>query len=156
MKLDGSCACGAVRFSLESEGAVPYQRCYCSICRKTSGGGGFTVNLSGDMRTLEVVGREHTRTFCAPLESGPSRHERVFCGRCGTHLWAWHPQWAELIHPVAGAIDTPLPVPPERVHLMLGSRADWAVPEGAPTDAHFDAYPAESIADWHRTRGLST
>jgi len=38
MQLEGSCHCGAVSFSLTSAHPYPYQRCYCSICRKTQGG----------------------------------------------------------------------------------------------------------------------
>jgi hypothetical protein len=40
-------------------------------------------------------------------------------------LWLWDPTWPELVHPFASAIDTDLPVPPERTHLMLGSKASW-------------------------------
>jgi hypothetical protein len=40
MMLRGSCHCGAARFSVESETPYPYLWCYCSICRKTAGGGG--------------------------------------------------------------------------------------------------------------------
>ncbi len=156
MTLEGSCACGAVRFSVESTEAVPYLRCYCSVCRKTQGGGGFIINLGGDTRTLEVEGREHTSIFRARVGDAQSRHERVFCSRCGSHLWAWHPQWPELVHPVAGAIDTPLPHPPERVHMMVGSRSNWAKPEGHADDVHFEEYPAESLVDWHTNRGLDT
>ena len=39
MRLAGSCHCGRVRFRLESHTPYPYMRCYCSICRKTQGGG---------------------------------------------------------------------------------------------------------------------
>ena len=53
MQLKGSCHCGAVRFSLFSAHPYPYQRCYCSICRKTQGGGGYAINLAGDSRTME-------------------------------------------------------------------------------------------------------
>jgi hypothetical protein len=42
MLLEGSCHCGAVNFRVESE--TPYQACYCSICRKTAGGGGYSIN----------------------------------------------------------------------------------------------------------------
>ena len=41
MLLKGSCHCGAVRFSVQSETPYPYMYCYCSICRKTAGGGGY-------------------------------------------------------------------------------------------------------------------
>ena len=50
----GSCRCGAVRFSVASHTPYPYQLCYCSICRKTAGGGGFAINIMGDARTLAV------------------------------------------------------------------------------------------------------
>ena len=44
--------CGKVRFSADSYAPVPFMRCYCSICRKTAGGGGCTINLHADKRTL--------------------------------------------------------------------------------------------------------
>ena len=45
MQLEGSCHCQAVRFSVESHEPYPFMRCYCSICRKTAGGGGYAINL---------------------------------------------------------------------------------------------------------------
>ena len=58
------------------------------------------------------------------------------------------------MHPHAGAIDTPLPAPPEHVHVMLGSKAGWVEVEGRPGDARFDAYPDVSLAAWHEAHGL--
>jgi hypothetical protein len=104
-----------------------------------------------------VEGQSHVRVFRATLDRNgraeSSKHERHFCAECGSHLWAFHPSWPDLIHPVAGALDTPLGEPPENVHLMLGSKASWVVVEGREGDATFDEYPASSIADFHRTRG---
>jgi hypothetical protein len=51
-------------------------------------------------------------------------------------------------------IDTPLPVPPSKVHLMLASKAPWVQPAIGPGDQTFDEYPEQSIEDWHRARGL--
>ena len=51
MKLEGSCHCRAVRFSLDPQSPYPDMRCYCSICRKTGGGGGYAINLMGDAAT---------------------------------------------------------------------------------------------------------
>lgn len=154
MHLTGSCSCGAVRFSLESREPVPFMRCYCSICRKTQGGGGFSINLGGDARSLEVGGREHVRVYRAEFPDAqgrlaPSAHERHFCGLCGAHLWAWNAHWPDLVHPLASAIDTPLPPPPHHVHLMLGSKANWVPVEGTAADKHFDEYPDVSLAEWH-------
>ena len=58
MKLEGSCHCQKVKFSLESNEYVPFARCYCSICRKTAGTGGYAINLGGDFKTLEVEGKD--------------------------------------------------------------------------------------------------
>ncbi|MBU4611656.1 GFA family protein [Achromobacter sp. GG226] len=159
MKLEGSCHCQAVRFQVESHEPYPFMRCYCSICRKTAGAGGFAINLGADFRTLQVEGREHLAVYRArmPQPDGSvqtSSGERHFCRTCGSALWLWDPQWPELVHPHASAIDTPLPVPPEHTHLMLGSRASWAEPCVGEGDKTFDAYPDESLADWHERLGL--
>ena len=39
---------------------------------------------------------------------------RHFCKTCGCHLWAWAPLYPTWVYPLASAIDTPLPDPPER------------------------------------------
>lgn len=52
-KLDGSCQCGGVEFTLQSQTPVPYQLCACSICRKVGGYSG-SVNLGGIADTLEI------------------------------------------------------------------------------------------------------
>ena len=160
MRLEGSCHCGRVRFRLESPHPVPFNLCYCSICRKTAGGGGYAINLGGDHATLAVEGRENVSVYHARIGDGPEKSpgespaERHFCRRCGSALWVWDPRWPELVHPFASAIDTPLPAAPERTHLMLESKPDWVPLAPGPRDKTFDAYPEESIADWHRRLGL--
>lgn len=154
MQLNGSCHCGAVRFSVESHEPVPYLRCYCSICRKTAGTGGFAVNLGAVHASLQVQGREHLSVYRARMEDGSrSSGERHFCRHCGSALWLWDPAWPELVHPHAGAIDTPLPEPPSVTHIMLGAKPDWVEAHVRAGDARFDAYPDESLAEWHRRNG---
>jgi hypothetical protein len=83
---------------------------------------------------------------------GPSH--RHFCKHCGSALWAEDPTWPDLVHPFASAIDTPLPEPPERVHIMLDDKAPWVrVPTGVG-EIHFAQYPDESLEDWHRRHRL--
>lgn len=148
MLLKGSCHCGAVRFSLQSETPYPYMLCYCSICRKTAGGGGCAINVMGRADTFKSKGR--TGVYRA-MRGGGERH---FCRRCGSALWVWDRRWAESIYPFASAIDTKLPAPGERQHIMLGSKANWVpVPKGR-AEKHFREYPRESILAWHRKRGL--
>lgn len=160
MRLSGSCHCGAVRFTLTSRHPFPFNLCYCSICRKTQGGGGYAINLSGDADSLRVEGEEHITVFHAATgtdDAGRPVHspaERRFCSRCGSGLWLWDPRWPELVHPFASAIDTELPEAPERTHLMLASRASWVPVLAGPDDRCFDGYPDESIAEWHQRLGL--
>src|SRR3546814_4292498 len=68
-QVKGSCHCGAVSFSVFSRAAVPYMRCYCSICRKTAGGGGYAINLSGEAVPLAVQGKEHVDRKSTRLNS---------------------------------------------------------------------------------------
>ena len=64
------------------------------------------------------------------------------------------PRWPELVHPFASAIDTPLPEAPAYVHMMLGSKANWVPVQAGPGDEHSDAYPPESLEEWHRAHGM--
>ena len=119
MLLEGSCHCGAVRFKLRSVHPYPFNLCYCSICRKTSGGGGYAINLGGEFASLEVDGEANISVYRAIIddqngdESERSPAQRRFCKLCGSALWVWDPRWPELVHPHASAIDSELPVPPE-------------------------------------------
>lgn len=159
MLLEGSCHCRAVRFRVESETPYPYQSCYCSICRKTAGGGGYAINLGADANTLEVEGEENLSIYNARLydrnedgEVPASEARRVFCKFCGSALWLYSPGWPDLVHPHASAIDTPLPKPPEHVRILLDSAASWVeVPEG---EKNFQRFPEESLGQWHERHGL--
>lgn len=68
MRLKGSCHCQAVKFSLKSKNVYPYQLCYCSICRKTQGGGGFSINISGEASTLVVSGKKILKSIKQKLK----------------------------------------------------------------------------------------
>ncbi len=162
MHLEGSCHCRKVRFTVESAEPVPFMRCYCSICRKTAGAGGYAINLGAATRTMKVTGKRHLRIYRArvPHEAGTgtrlSTARRYFCSGCGSALWAWDPTWPELVHPHASAIDTPLPVAPENVHCLVGSKAPWVKIEGGPDDPRFEHYPNVSLAQWHQSKNLSS
>ncbi len=160
MLLKGSCRCGAVDFHVESHTPVPFMLCYCSICRKQQGGGGYAINLGADSATLEIKGEKHLGLYQAEIEDDERKHcevstgERRFCRECGSALWLYDPTWPELVHPFASAIDSELLAAPERVHIMLKYKASWVEPNIRDGDRRFDLYPEESIADWHKKRGL--
>jgi hypothetical protein len=155
MRLRGSCQCGKVAFQVESDTPYPFMFCYCSICRKTTGA--VTCNIMGRRDTLRVTGRRHLRCHHAVMRA-PGRRavrssgERWFCASCGTHLYVLDDRWPDGVWPNAAAIDTPLPIPPEHVQLMLRYKPAWVptVPDGP----RFQEYPRLSIADWHTLHHL--
>ena len=94
MNLEGSCDCGSVRFSVETDTPYPYNRCYCSICRKTAGGGGYAINIMARADTLRTTGKGNLAVYRAAKndresyeEDGLSPSHRNFCSKCGSALW---------------------------------------------------------------------
>jgi hypothetical protein len=157
MLLRGSCHCGAVRFRLKSATPYPYMRCYCDICRKTQGGGGYAVNIMGEAASLQVEGSRHLAVYRAKLSKRAKRTspgQRNFCRKCGSALWLWDPRWAQWVYPFASAMDTRLPAPREHQHIFLRSKPAWVQVAAGKRDKRFRTYPREAIIDWHRTRGL--
>lgn len=159
MHLEGSCHCGAVRFSVEAPWPYPYLHCYCSICRKTAGAGGYAANIGARNDTLRVRGRQHIGIYHAVMREPGKRArrspmERHFCTRCGSALWIRNPDEPERIYPHASAIDTPLPRPPEIVEAELASAAPWVEVPSGKGHVHCAQWPEESLAQWHRRHGL--
>ncbi len=160
MLLEGSCHCKKITFSLQSHHPYPFNLCYCSVCRKTAGSGGFGINLSGNFETLKIRGREYITIYQVSIgdevtdKEIKSPAERSFCNTCGSTLWVWDPRWPDLVHPFASVIDTELTIPPKRTHLMLGSKASWVEVRKDHQDKLFDEYPDESIALWHQRLNL--
>lgn len=151
MRLDGSCHCGKVGFRVESDTPYPFMFCYCSICRKTAGGP-YGCNIMGKRDTLRVTGKRWLRAFHA-IVRGPGRRPyrsggtRSFCTRCGTQLFVLDQRWPEGVWPNAAVIDTKLPTPRSRVHIMTHFKPAWVPIAGR--GPRYRGYPKLSIAEWH-------
>ncbi len=86
MHLEASCHCRSVRFSVESHEPMPFMRCYCSICRKTAGTGGFAINLGADHATLKVDGMEHVSVYRASRVAVIATSASAAARRCGSGI----------------------------------------------------------------------
>ena len=158
MWLEGSCQCEKVRFRVQSETPVPFMFCFCSICRKTTGGA-FGCNIMGRRATLKVTGAKHLRLYHARIRrpgkpTEISKGERWFCGVCGTHLYVADKHWPDGVWPNAGAIDTPLPQAPAHVFMMTRWKPDWVPLDGLGEGPRYPEYPELSIAAWHEQNGV--
>jgi len=160
MKIEGSCYCGAISYSAQSHTPYPYMQCYCNFCRKTAGSGGYGVNIMAQADSL-IISHKQDLKFHYGMEHDPNTGElkqninrRNFCRHCGSPLWAADPRWPQWIYPFATSVDTPLPKPPEIVHIMLDFALPWLnIPSGSE-HRHFKRYPDESIEQWHQRFGL--
>ncbi|KAJ1732287.1 hypothetical protein LPJ61_002115 [Coemansia biformis] len=158
-RLCGSCHCGAVVFEFETTAPVPFMRCYCSICRKTAGGGGYAINILGTAASLRISrGAEAVQSYRAVKDKSLPKAEqtlcqdRFFCPTCASYLWAHSDDWPQWIYPYASAVDSELPPPASAACIMLDHAPAWADPRHTSTGGAelFGEYPPFSLEQWHR------
>jgi hypothetical protein len=144
-KLEGGCACGAVRYALESAPMFVHC-CHCRDCQRQTGSA-FVLNALIETASVTVSGAEPARSEM-PTSSGRP-HGVYRCARCGTAVWSEYGGIAALRFVRVGTLDRPDALPPD-VHIYTRSRLPWVVlPAGVPAfDAYYDAktlWPAESL-----------
>jgi len=114
----GSCLCGTITFSIAG-GFDCFFLCHCSRCRKDTGSA-HAANLFSTTATLTwLSGREQVRTYRVP----DTRHERCFCGSCGSAVPGAQAGGALLVVP-AGCLDSAINIRPT-AHICVASRAGW-------------------------------
>jgi hypothetical protein len=128
----GSCLCGEVRFEIAGE-FEHFYLCHCEYCRKDTGSA-HAANLFSSTAALKwVSGQDKVRQFNLPA----TRHNRCFCGTCGSPLPMIQMKGQLLVVP-AGSLDSELPMRPD-AHLFMSSKACWDdALEKIPT---FDRFP---------------
>ena len=84
MKIDGACACGAIKIEGEAD-PEKAQICHCTDCQ-TSTGTAFRVSIPVPGATLRVTGQP-TIYVKTTAESGKPRAQ-AFCGRCGSPIYS--------------------------------------------------------------------
>jgi hypothetical protein len=117
--LEGSCACGRVRYEIRGNLLGPITYCHCWRCRKHSGSSfGTTAGVKAS-EFLVVAGSE----LLASWESSPGFH-RFFAGCCGSPIYKRNDAAPEILGFRLGTLDSD----PERaggVHFMYGSKVPW-------------------------------
>jgi len=87
MKVDGACACGAIRIEAEAD-PEKTQICHCTDCQ-TATGTAFRISLPVSGATLKISGKPATYVKTT-AESGRPRVQ-AFCGNCGTPVYSTSP-----------------------------------------------------------------
>ena len=115
--LTGGCGCGAVRFEI-SEPLVSASYCHCTRCQRRTGTPAST-NARLAPGSLSITAGEDELRAWAP-EDGM---EKVFCGLCGSALFARRPD-AEIAGVRLGAFDGDPGIRPQW-HQYVAYAAPW-------------------------------
>ncbi len=124
--VQGSCLCGAVRFSVRLP-SLSCGHCHCSICRRNHGAGYVTwLVVSRDRFSLDAGDGELARYRSSDHGS------RSFCARCGSSLFCESTHRPDQIDIVLANLDGPIDRQPQ-VHVYWDDRVDWvATDDGLP------------------------
>lgn len=110
--LEGSCLCIGIRFTITGRRSL-ISICHCSLCRKTTGGGGaaeITVDAQG---FTWITGRDL-------VGDGP---KHTFCRTCGAHI-PYAIAGGKQINVPVGSLDGNPTIAVGR-HIYVGSKAHW-------------------------------
>ena len=118
MSARGSCNCGGVKFEIVRPVSDVYV-CHCSICRKSTGGGGLAVAIVNSDDFAWVEGEDLIKTWFKPNHDW----ETSFCINCGSPLPGKNDESASYI-PVS-LLDSGYQQLQIKGHLFVDSKAPW-------------------------------
>lgn len=151
---EGGCACGGVRYRMETEPLIVHC-CHCTWCQRETGSA-FVLNAMIEADRVTVLRGE---PVCVVTPSASGEGQRIWrCPACQVALWSTYSGSGEAIRFVrAGTLDDPNAAPPD-VHIFTSTKQDWVVlPEGALVfEAYYDrdeCWPEESLARLQQERG---
>lgn len=144
--LEGGCACGRVRYRLQT-GPLVVHCCHCHWCQRESGAA-FALNAMIESERVVVTGVQ-PEIVDTPSASGEGQ-QVARCPQCRVAVWSHYASAGPLISFVrVGTLDQPAQLPPD-VHIFSASRQPWVVvPEGVPAfPEYYDrerVWPAASL-----------
>lgn len=122
-ELNGSCLCGAVKYSLKSEPQMAFN-CHCRTCRKMTGSAfeavvlideaGFKIGQGEDCLTVYQISR---------------KARKHFCNRCGTPIYNRHRLAPGKVIVHIGSLDDPARIKPS-VNLHAQDMLPWVTAIG--------------------------
>ncbi len=123
-----TCACGAIRLSVEGDPHV-VSMCHCQVCQRRTGS---TYSVHAYFSRSRVKMEGSPKPYIRTAESGRAI-ESHFCPNCGSTMFWGHPLQADQIGiPVGAFADPSFPLPD--VSIFMPYKYPWVVvPEGVPT-----------------------
>jgi hypothetical protein len=145
-RLEGGCACGAVRYRLTAAPMFVHC-CHCRDCQRQTGSA-FVLNALIETDRIAMLAGAPVPVR-VPTDSG-APHDIYRCPACQTALWSDYGGRPALRFVRVGTLDEPAAVTPD-VHIYTRSKLPWiALPTGAPAfEEYYDmqaVWPAASLA----------
>lgn len=112
---NGSCMCGAVRFTVSGE-LKPPDACHCVQCRKFSGH--YFVGTDLPRGAVSITGMDQVTWYHSSVKV-----RRGFCSRCGSSMF-FDPPAKEWIGIAMGAFDDPTGTHTE-LHVFVAEKGDY-------------------------------
>jgi hypothetical protein len=101
MKLNGQCHCGAIKFEAEAASNV-FGICHCTDCQVMSSTA-FSAAVRVRSDHFKVVSGQ-PKTYTKTAEETGNKSTSVFCGDCGTRVYAWADENPTIIRVRLGVI----------------------------------------------------
>jgi hypothetical protein len=117
-QMNGSCFCGAVRFSAQTPSKW-CAHCHCSMCRKTHGAG-YVTWVGFEQEQISMTSGNALLTW---FDSSPGA-QRGFCSRCGSSMFFRSERWAGELHIALGSIDDRIDRQPQ-ANVFFDQHVDW-------------------------------
>ncbi|MEP6941259.1 MAG: GFA family protein [Rudaea sp.] len=114
---EGSCLCGAVRYSVNGD-IGPQYWCHCSRCRKAHGSAFAAV------APVAAADFSVTSGFESLGDYASAGLHRMFCKHCGSPLFSRRDSVPDLIRVRIGSLDTQFADKPA-MHIFVASKATW-------------------------------
>jgi hypothetical protein len=150
-RLEGGCACGAVRYRLESAPMFVHC-CHCLDCQRQTGSA-FVLNALIETDRITLLSGE-PKSYAMPTDSGRP-HDIYRCPDCGTAVWSDYGGRPGLRFVRVGTLDDPSALRPD-VHIFTRTKQPWLrLPEDVPAfDVYYDMKKLWPEASLDRRRSI--
>ena len=146
MGFDGGCACGTVRFRMETEPFFVHC-CHCRWCQRETGSA-FVLNALVEAERVIVL---HGQPEMVMTPSNSGKGQKIYrCPECRVAVWSHYAGMGERVCFVRiGTLDEAHRLTPD-IHIFTSSKLPWVViPEGQPAVEeyydHREYWPEDSL-----------
>ena len=152
---EGGCACGAIRYRMESSPIIVHC-CHCHWCQRETGSS-YALNAMIEADQVTLL-RGKPEMVLTPSYSGKGQNI-CRCPKCRIALWSNYSGAGDKVHFVrVGTLDEAHRLPPD-IHIFTASKQPWVViPDGHLAFKEYyereKYWPKESLARRKQVLGL--